>query len=98
MKKQLLDLKPMTTPEQIHEYLKFELDFPDHYGANLDALYDCLTDISEDTCIGLFYQTETDTKIGIYQKRIVKVFQDAEEENEYIKVIYGDFADNFLAE
>ncbi|MEU4802668.1 barstar family protein [Actinosynnema sp. NPDC023587] len=22
------------------------LDFPDHYGQNLDALYDCLTDLS----------------------------------------------------
>ena len=28
----------------IHEILKRDLDFPDYYGGNLDALWDCLTD------------------------------------------------------
>lgn len=29
---------------EIHEVLKQDLDFPDYYGGNLDALFDCLTD------------------------------------------------------
>ena len=29
---------------EIHEVLKRDLDFPDYYGGNLDALWDCLTD------------------------------------------------------
>ena len=29
----------------IHEVLKRDLDFPDYYGGNLDALWDCLTDM-----------------------------------------------------
>ena len=30
---------------EIHEVLKRDLDFPDYYGGNLDALWDCLTDM-----------------------------------------------------
>lgn len=36
-----------------HDYLKEELSFPDYYGKNLDALYDCLTDIGVETEIHL---------------------------------------------
>ena len=33
--------------DQVHEHLARELDFPDYYGANLDALYDCLGEVFE---------------------------------------------------
>ena len=33
---------------QIHEALMRDLDFPDYYGGNLDALWDCLTDMLGD--------------------------------------------------
>ena len=49
-----LDFKELYTPRQIHEYIAEKLGFPEYYGKNLDALYDCLTDISEPTAIGLF--------------------------------------------
>ncbi len=29
--------------EQLHKFLKDELELPDHYGENLNALWDCLT-------------------------------------------------------
>ena len=34
--------------EAIHEQLAQTLHFPDFYGRNLDALYDCLTELQED--------------------------------------------------
>ena len=37
--------------EAIHRQLSEALDFPDWYGANLDALYDCLTDLGEPVCL-----------------------------------------------
>ena len=30
-----------------HKYLKQQFNFPDYYGENLDALYDCLGDLEE---------------------------------------------------
>ena len=31
-----------------HDYLKEVFDFPEYYGKNLDALYDCLCEIGVD--------------------------------------------------
>ena len=39
--------------EKSHDYLKKVFDFPEYYGKNLDALYDCLTDIGVETQIEL---------------------------------------------
>ena len=43
--------RELTSPEETHDLLAQELEFPDHYGANLDALEDCLGDVSEPTRI-----------------------------------------------
>ena len=45
--KVLLDVSKMKTEAEAHEYMKRQFDFPDWYGNNLDALYDCLTDYQE---------------------------------------------------
>lgn len=37
----------------VHAYLASMLDFPSYYGNNLDALLDCLTDISHPVRIAL---------------------------------------------
>ncbi len=34
---------------QIHEIIKEALDFPDYYGKNWDAFWDCLTDMVGET-------------------------------------------------
>ncbi len=53
MKKVMLNLTNINSKQELHEYLEKELGFPYYYGKNLDALYDCLTDIYEPTAIGL---------------------------------------------
>ena len=40
-----VDFKDVKHFYEIHEVLKRDLDFPDDYGGNLDALWDCLTDM-----------------------------------------------------
>ena len=45
--KYVLDAEKMQTREEMHEYLKEVLEFPEYYGGNLDALYDCLTDMKD---------------------------------------------------
>ena len=97
MRKVILDFKPITTREDVHKYLAMKLDFPDYYGENLDALYDCLTDIGEDTVVGFFEPDPGDGKreISGYLNRLKMVLKDAEEENPHFAVIFGAFEDNF---
>ncbi|AME07404.1 barstar family protein [Bacillus siamensis] len=39
----IIDGKDITSTEALHRILKDKLDFPDYYGENLNALWDCLT-------------------------------------------------------
>ena len=47
----VLDAKRFKGRTRAHAYLKEVLQLPDYYGKNLDALYDCLGDIAEETVI-----------------------------------------------
>lgn len=49
----IIELDGILIEEEGHDYLKEVLNFPDYYGKNLDALYDCLTDIGVETEIKL---------------------------------------------
>ena len=42
MKKAVLDLTNCNTWYDLHNRIKTSLDFPDHYGENLDAFWDCI--------------------------------------------------------
>ena len=53
MKTVTLDCATFTTKQQLHAALKEALSFPDWYGNNLDALYDCLTEVDTPTCLQL---------------------------------------------
>ncbi len=41
----ILDFTNIKYYSEIHMIIKEELDFPDYYGCNLDALWDCLTNM-----------------------------------------------------
>ena len=43
----VLDMSGIFDEETFHEYVSKTLDLPAHYGSNLDALWDCLTDCEE---------------------------------------------------
>ena len=81
--------------ELVHNYIAEKLGFPDYYGKNLDALYDCLTDIDIPTAVGFFIPVPDDDDLSIdfmiYLDRIKKVFLDAERDNpECLAVICAD--------
>lgn len=48
-KKVVLREAQLAGPEEAHALLAEALDFPDYYGANLDALADCLGDVEAPT-------------------------------------------------
>ena len=94
MKKILLDLNLVKNREQLHDYLALTMEFPDYYGRNLDALYDVLTAITEDTCIGIFCGERTDIPV-VHVNRVKKVFKDAEQDNKHLCVIFSELEDNY---
>ena len=61
MKKITIDTNEHPTMTEIHHRLAGELNFPSYYGNNFDALYDCLTELSEETEIRLILR-ETDAQ------------------------------------
>ncbi|MDO5708379.1 MAG: barstar family protein [Andreesenia angusta] len=45
MKTIVLNINRFDNMIEVHEYLKKKFNFPEYYGKNLDALYDCLTSL-----------------------------------------------------
>ena len=67
-----------------HDYLKEALALPDYYGKNLDALYDCLTELDE-TEIRFVNLGEAGDS---YFSRILSVFQEARDQNPRLHLSY----------
>ena len=88
MKKIILDFSKSTSKEVMHKYLAEKFSFPEYYGANLDALHDLLTEITEPTCVGVFNYGRK------YLKSVVEVFKDAESENKNLSVVFSKIEDN----
>ena len=63
------------------ELLARELDFPIWYGANLDALYDCLTDVREETMITLRNRDALEEHLGSYGHRLMRLLEDVTLDN-----------------
>ena len=73
----------------VHAILKESLDFPDYYGGNLDALFDCLTDMLGDISSIEIFGIEKLAVLGGYDERIMTVFR-------HCKYLYDECADKFL--
>lgn len=72
--------------EEVHEYLAEELDFPGYYGKNLSALYDVLTDISEEIKITMDLSDIRDGSFLREMERMTEVMEDAAGDNEYLDI------------
>mgnify|MGYP000630451229 CR=1 FL=1 len=77
MKQVILDGTGLTTSAQVHELLARELDFPIWYGANLDALYDRLTDVTQDCWIVLTHAAAMEAHLGNWAGALRQVLRDA---------------------
>lgn len=96
MRRVELDMNRMQNEQEIHSYLKEQLDFLEYYGENLDALYDCLTDLSENVCIELHFCGEENAALHAYGKKLERVMEDAAQTVQYTEdgVMFAVFADN----
>ena len=86
MDSRVLYLDKYNDKKKLHRYIAEVLDFPKYYGANLDALYDVLSDMTEDIKIDIIL---TNTH-NYHALRILEVFKDAGLENPHLLLNTGD--------
>lgn len=79
--KYVLDAACMQGRKETHEYLKKVLNLPDYYGENLDALYDCITDMDRPTIE--IHNLNAGTEDG-YVKKILRIMDIA---HAYIEIV-----------
>ena len=103
MEKIIIDCKSIKSKEELHQLIKRKMNFPDYYGNNLDALHDCLTDISSETEIevrniekfgagfwGRLFKTEEFIKAQEYAGKLMLCLDESAEESDgKVKVIYA---------
>ena len=94
MRKIVLKFTNATSKNAIHEYLKEKLELPEYCGNNLDALYDCLTDLCEPTAVGVFLPVsdndELDIELMCYLEMVKNVFLRAERDNSSCLAVFSD--------
>ena len=72
----------------LHRVIADALAFPNHYGSNLDALHDCLTEIAEETIISLANWKDAEEKLGTYAHSARRTILDAANENTNLAIIF----------
>lgn len=83
MREIILDGGAIGNEEQLHAVLKEALALPDHYGYNLDALWDCLTGwVDLPLTIRWLHFRESEQRLGAYSHTLLELFQEAEQEME----------------
>ena len=77
----ILDGNLILDREMLHDVLAEELHLPEWYGRNLDALYDCLTDVREETMITLRNRDALEEHLGSYGHRLMRLLEDVTLDN-----------------
>ena len=71
MEEKIIDCSKIHTKEDLHRIFREVLSFPDWYGNNLDALHDCLAELSGK--IRLLDWETAESRLGAYGKKAKKV-------------------------
>lgn len=79
-----LNCENIETKQQLHEIIAEGLSFPDYYGKNLDALFDLLTERSEETLIEIENFESLRKRFGIYADAFLDTISDASKENKKV--------------
>lgn len=88
-KDRVLDFSKCKYLGEVHELIKKELELPEFYGCNLDALWDSITGLMYVPAnIKIIFKPKTVVaqKLSDEIEKIIEVFKEAEEEYSQIKL------------
>lgn len=84
MKTIILDGEQIQNMSEIHRIFSETLNFPSWYGRNLDALHDCLSEVSEDVSISITNREALIEKLQRRYSKLIKLLIYSAEENEHL--------------
>ena len=82
----VLDGEKIESREELLENMENAFDFPEWFGGNLDALYDCLGSLMEEIDIEIVHFEVLEKNLGDYAGKILRVLQDAAKVNLNIQI------------
>ena len=86
MKQAILDGRLIKSRRQVHESVAFQLELPVWYGANLDALHDCLTSMRDEVRIVLAHTDLLEKTLGSWLNALRRMLREACAENPRLQV------------
>lgn len=86
MKYIILDGNMIQSKDHLHDILARELELPEYYGRNLDALHDCLTELHTDTVITAVNFSQLPADLQLYADRLLRVLRDSAEETAHLHI------------
>ena len=86
MKEVTLDCRGFVPRSELHRAFAEALSFPYHYGNNLDALHDCLTDLPEETRLILQHWDAAEESLGRYAAALKRVLDDSQQKNPNLNI------------
>ncbi|GEM_PF-1804340 len=84
MKNIVLDFGTMDSPKAVHDFLREATGSEEYFGSNLDAMFDVLTTIGEETCITVIRGGKD------FEEKFIAVMKDAAEEQRRLTVQEGE--------
>lgn len=73
----ILDFSDIKDKTELHMYLKRELQLPEYYGNNMDALHDCLSEKKDYLSIVIVHFDTLKQTLGDYADVLLQVFADS---------------------
>lgn len=88
-----INMNELASEADVHKIIRSELNVPEYYGDNLDALYDILMGgLGDPVCIG-FTSAAEGSPLYDYSKKMTRMLEDgAETINEFGDAVYYVFA------
>ena len=83
----VLDGAELWSMEAVHDRFVQALALPEWYGRNLDALFDCLTDLREPVTVRLVNREALEDRLGRRGRALVRLLRQAAAENPQVTVL-----------